>query len=283
MRIGGRADWFIEPQTISEWKQLLELVKVRDIPRFILGRGSNVLVSDRGVRGLVIHLSSVQPPQITRRFKSGLVHLEVGAGLPLSRLIRWGIKNQVKGLEFLTGIPGSMGGAWAMNAGSYGRETKGITLYLNLISSEGRIIRKRKKQLKFSYRCLELESGEIVHSGGLGLSLGKAGTIKKEARSLWSQRKMTQPFNRPSCGSVFKNPSGNFAGRLIEEAGLKGIEKGGARISEVHANFIVNQGGARAVDVLYLMNLMRTQVLKRFGVLLEPEVRLWGCALKELG
>jgi UDP-N-acetylmuramate dehydrogenase len=282
IRIGGKADWLIEPKNISEIKQLLEIAQAENIPWFILGRGSNLLVSDRGLRGMVFHLSAPRPPVTIKRFKNGQHLLEVEAGFPLSRLVRFGIENRLRGLEFLAGIPGSMGGAWAMNAGSYGKEIKEITDYLIIFSSEGRLIRKGKKELVFAYRSLKLEPGEVIFSGGIKLSSGEAESIQKETRKLWSQRRATQPFNRLSCGSVFKNPPGDFAGRLIEKTGLKGVQRGGAQISSNHANFIVNQGGARAADVLYLMNLIRARVREQFGILLEPEVRLWGCCLKDL-
>jgi UDP-N-acetylmuramate dehydrogenase len=281
IQIGGRADWFIQPKTISEMKKLLDVVKVQNIPWFVLGQGSNLLVSDRGVRGIVIQCSSPRMPKPIKRFKDGQILMEVEAAFPLSRLVGFGIKNQLRGLEFLAGIPGSIGGAWAMNAGSYGKEMKDITVYLKTVTSEGRLIRKGKKQLGFGYRTLKLEPGEVIMAGGIKLSSGDAESIQKETRRLWTQRRAAQPLNRPSCGSVFKNPPEDFAGRLIEKAGLKGVQKGGAQVSNRHANFIVNQGEARARDVLFLMNLIRTRVRKQFGILLEPEVRLWGCSLKD--
>jgi UDP-N-acetylmuramate dehydrogenase len=263
-------------------KQLLDIVEGEKIPWFVLGRGSNLLVSDRGVRGIVFQLSSPGPPKIINRYKNDQVLLEVEAGFPLLSLVRFGIDHQLRGLEFLAGIPGSIGGAWAMNAGSYGKEIKDITSYLKIISSRGRVIRKGKKQLLFSYRTLKMEPGEVILCGGFKLSSGDGENIEKETRSLWSQRRAAQPLNRPSCGSVFKNPPGDFAGRLIEKSGLKGVQRGGAQVSTRHANFIVNQGGARAKDVLSLMNLIRARVRQQSGVLLEPEVRLWGCSLKDM-
>jgi UDP-N-acetylmuramate dehydrogenase len=282
IRIGGMADWLIQPKTLPEIQKLLEIVKAEKIPWFILGRGSNLLVSDRGVRGLVFQFMSSGSPMTIRRSKNDDVLLEVKAGFPLSKLVRFGIENHLKGLEFLAGIPGSIGGAWAMNAGSYGKEIKDITVYLNLFSSQGRLMHKRKKQLKFAYRKLELEPGEVILSGGIKLASGDRENIQKETWKLWSQRRAAQPLNRPSCGSVFKNPPGEFAGRLIEKTGLKGVQRGGAQISTRHGNFIVNRGGARAKDVLYLMNLIRARVRQQTGLLLEPEVRMWGCRLKEI-
>lgn len=282
LRIGGKADWFIQPKDSSELKQLLDVARSRNIPWFVLGKGSNLLVSDRGVRGLVIHLVSPRQGIKIKPLKNTQVLLEVEAGVPLSRLVRWGIRNHLKGLEFLAGIPGSVGGAWAMNAGSYGKEIKNVTTYLKVLSPGGGVARKGKRHLFFSYRNLKLEPGEVILSGGLKVSLGEVEAVQQEARRLWSQRRSAQPLGQPSCGSVFKNPPGAFAGELIERAGLKGVERGKAQVSTRHANFIVNQGGARAKDVLNLMNLIRTRVRRQFGVLLEPEVRLWGCALKDI-
>lgn len=261
----------------------MELVGERQIPWFILGQGSNLLVSDRGVRGVVIQVSFLGSPLKTTDRKKGRILVELGAGVPLTRIVGLGIKNNIKGLEFLAGIPGSAGGAWAMNAGSYGKEMKDITAYLKILTATGQVIRKGKNQLGFSYRRLHLEPGEFILAGGLSLSSGDSQTIRKETRRLWNLRKAVQPLGQPSCGSVFKNPPGDFAGRLIEQAGLKGTQRGKAQVSNHHANFIINRGGARAVEVLHLMNRIRLRVRHRFGILLEPEVRLWGCALKELG
>lgn len=261
----------------------MELVGERQIPWFILGQGSNLLVSDRGVRGVVIQVSFLGSPLKTIDREKGRILVELGAGVPLTRIVGLGIKNNIKGLEFLAGIPGSAGGAWAMNAGSYGKEMKDITAYLKILTATGQVIRKGKNELGFSYRRLHLEPGEFILAGGLSLSSGDSQTIRKETRRLWNLRKVVQPLGQPSCGSVFKNPPGDFAGRLIEQAGLKGTQRGKAQVSNHHANFIINRGGARAVEVLHLMNRIRLRVRHRFGILLEPEVRLWGCALKELG
>jgi UDP-N-acetylmuramate dehydrogenase len=282
LKIGGKADWFIDVDDDSEVTRLLELVRDRNLPLFVLGQGSNLLVSDKGVRGAVIHLRPSGQPIRQKSVKGNRILIEVEAGMPLAGLVQWGMKNKWQGLEFLAGIPGSLGGALAMNAGSYGHEIKDLTAYLRVISPEGKMIRKGKKQLCFDYRSLRLEPGEIIVSGGLTLSAGDVEGIKKETRRLWSQRKTSQPLGQASCGSVFKNPPTDFAARLIEKAGLKGLESHGAQISHHHANFIINKGGARAKDVLYLMNLIRARVRKQFGVLLEPEVRLWGCDLKPL-
>jgi UDP-N-acetylmuramate dehydrogenase len=282
LRIGGKADWLIEPKSNSEVEQLLETADGEGVPWFVLGRGSNLLVSDQGVRGMVFHLASPRLPKVLKQFKNGRVLIEVEAGFSLPGLVRFGTLNGLKGLEFLAGIPGSIGGAWAMNAGSSGKEIKDITSWLTIISPLRPVVRKGKKQLPFGYRALKLDPGEVILSGGILLSPGDKAGIQTETRRLWSQRRTAQPLNRPSCGSVFKNPPGDYAGRLIEQVGLKGTKKGEAQISTKHANFIVNRGEAKARDVLYLMNLIRIRVRDQFGILLEPEVHLWGCRLKDI-
>lgn len=278
--IGGPAEWFVEPRTTEEVERLILLARKEKIPWRVLGQGSNLLVSDRGMKGLVIHLTSLRPPRPVRTFSDGKVLVEVEAGFPLSRLVRFGIRGGLGGLEFLVGIPGSVGGAWAMNAGSYGKTIGEVTHYLLTLSAEGTRLKKGRNKLVFGYRSLALEPGEIILAGGLKLNPKGKEEIRRETQRLWVQRKNAQPWDEPSCGSVFKNPPCGFAARLIEEAGLKGMKKGRARISERHANFIVNLGGAGAQEVLSLMNLMRSRVWKKFKVLLEPEVRLWGCQLK---
>jgi UDP-N-acetylmuramate dehydrogenase len=281
-KIGGKADWLVRIEKETELISLLPKLTERQVPWQILGRGSNLLVSDRGVRGVVLQLVPCGEPRRVRTRKNNRLLLELGSGMTVAGLIRWAIKNGLSGSEFLAGIPGSLGGAWAMNAGSHGQEIKDLTEYLEVFSPEGRIIKKRKRELRFGYRSLELEPGEIILSGGLLLKKGDPAAVRREVRRLWAQRRAGQPLDLPSCGSVFRNPPGDFAGRLIEKAGLKGLQKGGAQISERHANFIVNKGGARASEVLHLINRIRFQVWKKFGVLLEPEVRLWGLRLKAL-
>jgi UDP-N-acetylmuramate dehydrogenase len=277
--IGGQADWFIEPQGLSELQSLVRLLKDRDIPWYLLGQGSNLLVADRGVRGVVIHLGRVWSAIEARDLEENHLVLEAGAGLTLPGLVHYGVKHRLSGLEFLAGIPGSLGGAWAMNAGSYGREISHITAHLRVCTPQGEIKKIGREDLAFHYRGLELTPGTIILGGGLLLARAEAKAVRKETRDLWSRRRKTQPLGLPSCGSVFKNPAGDFAGRLIEEAGLKGFEKGGLEVSQVHANFIVNRSQGKARDFLRLMRLIRKRVFQHTGILLEPEVICWGCSL----
>jgi UDP-N-acetylmuramate dehydrogenase len=277
-KIGGKADWLVAPKEVAEVQHLLIVGRDHRLPCHLLGAGSNILVGDRGVRGIVIHLtpflSWIKPRKRAGRIES----LEIGAGTLLSAVVRYGLQQSLAGLEFLVGIPGSMGGAWALNAGSYGYEIKDLTRSLTLVDVAGRIIRRPRGELAFGYRLLALNPGEVIVSGLLKVTPGNRGDLVRKLRTLVKKRKNAQPWQFPSCGSVFKNPPGESAGQLIEAAGLKGRQRGGAQVSTRHANFIINRGQARAGDVLGLMQLIRRRVFHRSGILLEPEVRFWGCS-----
>ena len=279
LRIGGNADWLVTPDGLSELQSLLAVFGEQEIPWYLLGRGSNLLIADSGVRGVVIHLGPAWSRIEAKDLGDNRWLLEIEAGFPLPQLVGYGIKHHLSGLEFLAGIPGSLGGAWAMNAGSYGKEIKNITEYLMVCLPQGQMKKMRREDLTFKYRGLERMPGTIILGGGIILSSGDPVAIRKETRDLWNRRRKTQPLGLPSCGSVFKNPAGDFAGRLIEEAGLKGLQKGGIEVSRVHANFIVNRGQGRAKEFLRLMRLIRKRVFQRTGILLEPEVICWGCSL----
>jgi UDP-N-acetylmuramate dehydrogenase len=278
-KIGGKADWLVAPKDAIEVQQLLAVGRDYQLPCYFLGAGSNILVGEGGVRGLVIHLTPFLK-WIEPRKRSGRVHsLEIGAGTLLSSVIRYGITHSLTGLEFLVGIPGSLGGAWALNAGSQGREIKDLTRSLNIIDSRGQLRRHTRKTLDFGYRRLTLNPEEVIVSGLLKVAPGNREAIAREMRALVKRRRAAQPWKYPSCGSVFKNPPGDYAGRLIEVAGLKGWQQGEAQVSWRHANFIVNRGQARARDVIRLMRVIRQRVQRQSGILLEPEVRFWGCSL----
>jgi UDP-N-acetylmuramate dehydrogenase len=279
-KIGGRADWLVAPKNEIELQHLLAVGRDYRLPCYFLGAGSNILVGDRGVRGLVIHLTPFFNWIKPGKGAGSVVSLEIGAGTRLSAVIRYGVKHSLTGLEFLVGIPGSLGGAWALNAGSQGRGILDLTRSLNLIDSRGRIIKRTRSALDFGYRYLNLNPGEVIFSGVLKAASGSRKEIAGEMRALAKKRRASQPWQYASCGSVFKNPPGEHAGHLIEAAGLKGRQQGEAQVSWKHANFIVNRGQARAGDVLRLMRVIRRRVLSQSGILLEPEVRFWGCSLK---
>ena len=220
-KIGGKADWLVAPKDAAEVQQVLAVGQALRIPCHFLGAGSNILVGDRGVRGIVIHLTP-HLSWIKPRKRSGrIVSLEIGAGTLLSDLVRYGLRQSLAGLEFLVGIPGSLGGAWALNAGTAGREMKDLTRSLTLIDSEGRFVKRPRQALDFGYRRLALIPGELIVAGTLKVAPGNREDIARSMRSLVEKRRSSQPWQSPSCGSVFKNPPGEFAGQLIEAAGLK--------------------------------------------------------------
>jgi len=277
-KIGGKADWLVAPKDALEVQHLLAVGRDYRLPCYFLGAGSNILVGDRGVQGIVIHLTPFLSWIKPRKRSGRIVSVEIGAGTLLSGLVRYGLRQSLVGLEFLVGIPGSLGGAWALNAGSHGREMKDLTRSLTLIDSEGQLVKRLRKALDFGYRRLALNPGEVIVSGLLKVTSGNQEDIARRLRTLVEKRRTSQPWQSPSCGSVFKNPPGEFAGQLIEAAGLKGRQQGGAQVSSRHANFIINRGQARAKDVLGLMRIIRRRVFRRSGILLEPEVQFWGCS-----
>jgi UDP-N-acetylmuramate dehydrogenase len=280
-KIGGPAEWLVAPRDLKEILGLVRMLTDSGRPWHILGRGSNVLVGDRGVAGAVIYLGPfwtwIKPRERSRR----CVHLDIGAGTPLPDIVRHGLRHGLTGMEFLAGIPGSAGGAWAMNAGSHGREMSDLTVALTLVTPAGRRVTQSRKSLAFGYRRLGLEPGSVILGGVLRTVRGVREDMTREMQELIRLRKESQPWREPSAGSVFRNPPGNSAGRLIEAAGCKGLVRGEAQVSEKHANFIVNRGQARARDVLFLMAAVRKRVYERSGIWLEPEVRLWSCALPD--
>jgi len=279
-RIGGPARYFIEPADIDDLKLLLGILKRGRINFLLLGAGSNLLVADRGVAKAVIHLGS--PPFKAVRIRGNM--LEAGAGALLGSVIAKAAQQGLSGLEFLTGIPGTVGGALAMNAGisekpSPGRkpQVKGIfdtVKDVTVMDSLGRMRRLARSRIRFGYRSSSLAK-YIILSASFRLSRNKRTEIKNRMRRYVRHRLATQGKAWRCAGCVFKNPAGQSAGRLIDLAGLKGFKVGGAEVSNRHANFIINKGGASAHDVLRLMRLIRKRVESRFGIELEPEVKIW--------
>ncbi|HSD09809.1 MAG TPA: UDP-N-acetylmuramate dehydrogenase [Candidatus Binatia bacterium] len=277
LRIGGPADVWIDVESVAELSDLLAIAHGTSAgsPVFVLGSGTNVLVSDRGVRGIVVHLGggfrfvewAVTSEQATVR---------AGAAVPFKKLVYDAVKRGFSGLEFGEGIPGSLGGGLTMNAGAFGGEIGLVVERLEGVHPGGRVEELPRARLAFEYRRLELPPGWIITSVRLRLERGDPVEIEARVAAARDKRKKSQPLGLPNAGSIFKNPPGSFAGRLLEEAGLKGLERGGARVSERHANFIVNQGGATAQDVRSLMEEMRERVYARSGIPLETEVKLVG-------
>jgi UDP-N-acetylmuramate dehydrogenase len=273
LRIGGPADAFAEPAHREELLRLLRLCASAGAPHHVLGSGFNTLVLDGGIEGVVIHLGRFRGLE---EKPAGALRIE--AGVSHAALVNHCIKHGFAGLEFGAGIPGTVGGWIAMNAGIGVREVKDALVDAEVASADGaRLEALAAHELRPHYRGLGgLAPGAVIVSTLLRVTPADPGAVRAEVERQRARRAETQPLDLPSCGSVFKNPAGDFAGRLIEAAGLKGLRVGGAEISALHANFILNRGGARAADVLALIERAQGAVRDRFGVTLEPEVRLVG-------
>ena len=272
LRVGGPADALVRVDTRDELLRLLAFCRARALPVTILGGGFNALVRDGGLRGVVVRLAGLRGIALEGE---GLVRAE--AGVTHTQITRFCAEQGRTGLEFAVGIPGTVGGWIAMNAGVHSREMKDLVVSLELLEPErGAISARGRDELVFRYRATELPPGAVVVSATFRTWPAPPDEIRERQKLYLAQRRATQPVDQPSCGSVFKNPPGDFAGRLIEAAGLKGAREGFAMISALHANFIVNCGGARAADVLRLIERARAEVAKQFGVELETEVRVAG-------
>ena len=275
MKVGGLADIFIEIANVHGLTEVLRTLHRWQSHFFLLGNGSNVLISDRGVRGAVIHLAG-DFKQVEWREEDSIVWVRVGAAFAITQLVREAARKGYAGVEFAEGIPGTIGGALYMNAGAYGSEFEKVIDCVNGLTRAGEPIRLSRSEITFSYRDSHLPVGMVVTEVGLRLQREDSVRVSSRVRELVTKRKASQPSGYPNSGSMFRNPAGDFAGRLIEAAGLKGKKIGRAQISERHGNFIVNLGGAKSEDVRQLMELARAEVRSRFGVELEPEVRLFG-------
>jgi UDP-N-acetylmuramate dehydrogenase len=266
MKVGGPADYFIDVESEPALAQLLRLLSLRAMPFHLLGNGSNVLISDLGVEGVLIHLVGA--------FKNAEWHeqgneswVEAGAGQAVTQLVRQAARRGYGGLEFAEGIPGSVGGALVMNAGAYGSEFEKVVVAVYGMTRQGTPIQFDREQMRFTYRDSHLAPGTVVTRVRLSVHRQESSRVSIKVRELVTKRKSSQPSGYPNSGSMFRNPPGDYAGRLVEAAGLKGKQIG---------NFIVNLGGASAEDVRRLMELARAEVQAKFGVILNPEVKLIG-------
>lgn len=271
-KIGGPADLFIEPSSVSFLCELIKEIRKNETPYWVIGNGSNLLVSDKGLRGIVIHISSSLSDM---RLEENIITCEAGASL--KKLCMFALDNGLSGLEFAYGIPGSVGGAAFMNAGAYGGEMKDVLISCSHIDHSGDIGSLSNDELNLSYRHSAYSTNKyIIASLTLSLKRGDKDDIKQRMNELMNRRKDKQPLDFPSAGSVFKRPPDNFAGALIEKCGLKGKSIGGAQVSEKHAGFIINRGGATCVDILQLIELIQNVVYKECDILLSPELKVIG-------
>ncbi|ATI61069.1 UDP-N-acetylmuramate dehydrogenase [Bacillus cereus] len=273
MKIGGPADILIVPKHVAGIEKILQLVKQYKTKWTVIGRGSNLLVSDQGIEGVVIRLGE------------GLDHLEVekhkvrvGSGYPLIKLSTLLSRQGLAGLEFASGIPGSVGGAVYMNAGAHKSDISSVLSKALILFEDGAIDWLTNKELEFSYRASVLQTKRpgIVLEAVFQLQAGKREEIVRSMQNNKDYRRETQPWNHPCAGSVFRNPIPHFAGDLVEKAGLRGYRIGGAQISEMHGNFIVNTGGASAQDVLSLIELIKHTIKDKFDVDMHTEVEIIG-------
>ena len=271
-RIGGPADLFVAPENTDEIKKLIAICKEEEVPYFILGNGSNLLVSDKGYRGVIIQLYR-SFGQIT--LMENEIHAQAGA--LLSGIAAMAREASLTGFEFAGGIPGTLGGAVVMNAGAYGGEMKDVLKEVTVLTPEGQVVTLQARELQMGYRTSIIkESGYIVLEAVISLKKGDQDEIKSRMQELAGMRSSKQPLSYPSAGSTFKRPEGYFAGKLIMDSGLRGYQVGGAQVSEKHCGFVINTGNATAKDVTTLMADVQRIVMEKFGVKLEPEVKFLG-------
>ncbi len=275
-RIGGPADVLVCPETEDGFIRGLGWCRRQKIPVYIIGNGSNLLVGDKGFRGVVFKICrNLDKTDIIE--EDSVVRVHAGAGVMLAKLAKDVSAEGCGGFEFATGIPGTLGGAVAMNAGAYGGEMKDILKSVRAVDMEGNIRGFSLEELELGYRTSRIQKEDwIVLSAEMVFEKGDAGAIMARVDELSRQRREKQPLEYPSAGSTFKRPEGYFAGKLIQDAGLKGYRVGDAMVSEKHSGFVINAGAATAEDVRRLMADVDGRVYEKFGVHLEPEVRLIG-------
>ncbi len=272
-RIGGEADLLVEPAEVNQAEAVLKLLRQMQLPYLVIGNGSNLLVGDKGIRGVVVKLGN----EFSAHDIEGEV-ITAQSGLKLSRLANFALGNCMTGLEFAAGIPGTVGGAVYMNAGAYGGEMKQVVQEVTCLDENGNRRTISGQECEFGYRTsiFSHRTDWVILSCKLALKQGNPDAIKATMEDLAERRTSKQPLNYPSAGSTFKRPEGYFAGKLIQDAGLMGFRIGGASVSEKHAGFVVNDRDATAKDVLELIEAVQNKVEEKFGVRLEPEVRLVG-------
>ncbi len=271
-RVGGLADFYTEPASVPELEAILALCRKEKMPFYILGNGSNLLVADSGYRGVMVSIS--------RGWSEITVYgsqIRAGAGALLSQVAKKALQASLTGLEFAAGIPGSVGGAVMMNAGAYGSDMSAVLTSATVLDLQGKVLTIPATDLELGYRssCIQ-KRGYVVLEAVFLLEEGDADKILGRMEELAKQRRSKQPLEYPSAGSTFKRPAGYFAGKLIQDAGLRGYSVGGAQVSEKHCGFVVNRGDATADDVMKLCRDVRQKVLEQFGVELELEVETLG-------
>lgn len=271
-RVGGPADFFMTPKAKEEVRDVIRICKEAGMPYYIIGNGSNLLVSDAGYRGVIVQIYKEMNEV---KVEGDLVKAQAGA--LLSGIAAKALGAELSGFEFASGIPGTIGGACVMNAGAYGGEMKDVLESVTALTGEGKIIELGRNELELGYRTSVIaKKGYIVLGAALKLERGDGEKIKTYMDELKEKRVTKQPLEYPSAGSTFKRPEGYFAGKLIEDAGLRGFQVGGAQVSEKHCGFVINRDHATAADIMELMRQVQIRVKENSGVDLEPEVKRLG-------
>lgn len=272
-RTGGPADYYVEPGNQDELASVLSLCRQEEMPYYILGNGSNLLVGDYGYHGVMVAMGHKAWSQIQVEG----ARIRAGAGALLSAIAKQAYLASLTGLEFAAGIPGTLGGAVVMNAGAYGSEMKQVLASVTVLTTEGKIMTIGAAQLELGYRtsCI-LKNGYVVLEAEMELKPGVETKIRAAMEDLAQQRRQKQPLEYPSAGSTFKRPAGHFAGKLIEDAGLRGFTVGGAQVSEKHCGFVINRNHATAADVINLCREVQRRVFENSGVSMEMEVKTLG-------
>lgn len=271
-RVGGPADFFVTPKAKEEVRDVIRICKEAGMPYYIIGNGSNLLVSDAGYRGVIVQIYKEMNEV---KAEGDLVKAQAGA--LLSGIAAKALGAELSGFEFASGIPGTIGGACVMNAGAYGGEMKDVLESVTVLTGEGKIIELGRNELELGYRTSVIaKKGYIVLGAVLKLERGDGEKIKTYMDELKEKRVTKQPLEYPSAGSTFKRPEGYFAGKLIEDAGLRGFQVGGAQVSEKHCGFVINRDHATAADIMELMRQVQIRVKENSGVDLEPEVKRLG-------
>ena len=271
-RVGGPADFFVTPKAKEEVRDVICICKEAGMPYYIIGNGSNLLVSDAGYRGVIVQIYKEMNEV---KVEGDLVKAQAGA--LLSGIAAKALGAELSGFEFASGIPGTIGGACVMNAGAYGGEMKDVLESVTVLTGEGKIIELGRNELELGYRTSVIaKKGYIVLGAVLKLERGDGEKIKTYMDELKEKRVTKQPLEYPSAGSTFKRPEGYFAGKLIEDAGLRGFQVGGAQVSEKHCGFVINRDHATAADIMELMRQVQIRVKENSGVDMEPEVKRLG-------
>ena len=270
-KVGGPADILVTPEDVKEIQAVIKICKDNGVNYFLIGNGSNLLVKDGGIRGVVIKLTKIDKIEVEGN------KIIASSGATLFDVAQVALGCSLKGMEFASGIPGSIGGAAAMNAGAYDGEMSMVMESMVAIDNNGELLTLTNGEMELSYRSSAIfKHGYTVVSVTLNLQVGDVEVIKARMDTLAKKRSDKQPLEYPSAGSTFKRPEGYFAGKLIEDCGLKGIYVGDAQVSEKHSGFIINKKNASAKDILDLILLVQNEVEKKFGVQLHPEVKIWG-------